>query len=317
MWGKTGKSCDINKSRNIKAFPLPLPPTHTYAHIKHLFLFFLVTERNAAIHLQTLNSALPVNKANVIGCKPRQKHQHWRSRGRKNLLRVVPLPGPSRSSSCSRALCFNGLNTTSPPPSHHAGAVASSHRVGRGPHRFGRRVLALPTPPVLGVGWRLLSSRIGSAVPNDDFRVQSLWGVFWIYSTGVIRLSRGVQMRRVAVHAWFFVVDVFVETGRGEAAGFDDGSDVDGGDGVGSEDEAVFADLLRCLNRSRFVTRERGYPWVSCVTLVVTGRPLSDARGPVAEVDVGRETINLLNHLNDKIKGGCYQTAFTTPYSHI
>lgn len=64
----------------------------------------------------------------------------------------------------------------------------------------------------------------------------------------MVRLSCGVQMRRVAVHARFLAADVFMETGRGEAAGFHDRSHVDRGDGVGPEDEAVVANLLRRLN---------------------------------------------------------------------
>ena len=63
------------------------------------------------------------------------------------------------------------------PPSHHAGALESSHRVGRGLHRLERRVWTLSTPAVLGVWWRFLSSWIGGGAPYDDFRVEGLWAV--------------------------------------------------------------------------------------------------------------------------------------------
>lgn len=47
--------------------------------------------------------------------------------------------------------------------------------------------------------------------------------------SNMVGVSGGVQVRRVAVHAWPFMVDVFTVVGWGEAARFDHGGHVDGG----------------------------------------------------------------------------------------
>lgn len=91
-----------------------------------------------------------------------------------------------------------------------------------------------------------MSSRIGRAVPYDDLRVQGLWVRFPMSLPDVVGIPVGVQVRRVAVHTWPFVV--FVETGWGKAAGFDHRCHVDRGGSVSSQYDAVFVDVLRGLS---------------------------------------------------------------------
>lgn len=79
----------------------------------------------------------------------------------------------------------------------------------------------------------------------------------------VVGVSGGIQVRRVTVHTRPFVVDVLTVAGRREAAGFDDRRHVNGGGGVSSQDDAVFVDVLRHLDRSGLVIGQRGQPEVS------------------------------------------------------
>lgn len=115
-----------------------------------------------------------------------------------------------------------------PPPSHHAGVLAASPGVGRRPQRLGGRVRTLPTPPVLRVQRRLLSSRIGGAVTNNDSRVQALWVWLRMSLANVIGVSGRIQVRRVSVHTCLDMVDVLTVVGRGEAACFHDWCHVNG-----------------------------------------------------------------------------------------
>lgn len=199
------------------------------------------------------------------------------------------------------------------PPSHHAGVVPSSAGVRWGPCGLGRRVRALPTAPVLRVQRRLLGPGVGGAVVDDDLGVQALRMRLGVGVTHVVGVSGGAQLGRVSVHPRPLLAVVLGDDRRRETAGFHHRRHVDGGGGVGPQDDAVLVHELRPLGRRRrLVIGRQSQPEVALVTraMGVSVRALSDAGRLLAEVDAGSETIDLLDHLNNnKESQCCVQTA--------
>lgn len=234
------------QSRHITPPPSPpthpLTPSHTHTRRSNTHIKSFCNREKCC---DSFSDCKAEKKKTVLPVNTQQTSSAWSHDGNSDTVKVNKSPcvwayhelfpclvPHHRHSQQQQGLMFQApmaLGQTTSPPSHNAGALAASPRVGRGLHRFRRQVGGFAAAPVLRVRWRFLSSwpRASGAVTNDDFRLEIVWPGLW-WSVGQV----GVQVRGVAVNTWLFMVYVFTVAGGCEAAGLNNTCSVDGGRSV-------------------------------------------------------------------------------------